>query len=314
MNQGPIIFLFAFLALAASWFGMVLMPQGQIGQLQPTNTVGPISSPYPISAAGMARQGLEVYRAQGCAYCHSQQVRQSGTACDVELTEVGTNQPAVIAALIKNKPGVTVQSAGQLLTDLPKRLTTGVSKAEAEDEVKALRAAGAKADLWIVPFGPDIARGYGKRHTLAEDFLYTSTVMPGSDRIGPDLANVGARLADPNWHLRHLYAPQSEIKGSPMPPYRYLFEKRRILHGVSPDALAFRPEAGIPADYEIIPTQEARALVAYLTSLRVEAPIYDGPFSVPPPPPEPSTNAAAGTTTPEALRALPATATNQPAK
>jgi len=311
VNQGPIIFLAAFLALAASWFGMVLMPQGQVGQLQTTNTVGPVPTAYPIGMPGMARQGLEVYRAQGCAYCHSQQVRQSGTVCDVELTEIGTNQPAVIDALKKTVPGFNPQSANQLLTDLPKRITTGITKSEADAEVRALRAGGAKADVWIVPVGPDIARGYGKRQTVAEDFLYNPSVALGSDRIGPDLANIGGRNGDLNWHLRHLYAPRSEVKGSPMPPYRYLFEKRRITHSISPDALAFRPEAGVPDGYEIVPTQDARALAAYLTSLRVDAPLYSAPFSVPPPPPEPSTNAPAGGT-----NATPAAAgtTNQPAK
>ena len=198
----------------------------------------------------------------------------------------------------------------ELFSDLPKRITTGVPKAEADDQVRALRAAGAKADVWIIPVGPDIARGFGKRHTVAEDFLYASAVMPGSDRIGPDLANIGGRNADPNWHLRHLYAPRSEVKDSPMPPYRYLFEKRRIMHGASPDALAFRPEAGVPEGFEIVPTQDGRALVAYLTSLRVDAPLYQAPFSVPPPPPEP-TNAPAGATN---ATPAPPSATNQPAK
>ena len=291
MNHGPIIFLVVFLALAASWFGMVLMPQAQIGQLQQTNTVGLVPTTYPVGSPGLARQGLEVYRAQGCAYCHSQQVRQTGTVCDVELTDAGTNQPALIETLGKMKPHMSADQRRQVLTDLPKRVTRGVTKAVAEGEVKAIRAAGAKADLWIVPVGPDLERGYGKRRNLAEDFLYDSTVMPGSIRVGPDLANVGARLPDRNWHLRHLYAPAVEIKGSVMPPYRYLFEKRRITHDISPKAVAFPAEANIPSGYEIVPSADADALVAYLMSLRVDAPLYEAPFTVPPPPPQ-ATNAA----------------------
>jgi len=34
MNYGPLIFLAAFFALAGSWFGFVLTPQIQVGQLQ----------------------------------------------------------------------------------------------------------------------------------------------------------------------------------------------------------------------------------------------------------------------------------------
>ena len=35
MNRGPLIFLGVFFALAASWFGLVLMPQLEIGGQQP---------------------------------------------------------------------------------------------------------------------------------------------------------------------------------------------------------------------------------------------------------------------------------------
>ena len=78
MNYGPLIFLAAFLAMAGSWFGFVITPQAQVGRQQPTNTLGaPVT--YPVSRPGLARQGLQVYRANGCAECHSQQIRQTGT-------------------------------------------------------------------------------------------------------------------------------------------------------------------------------------------------------------------------------------------
>ena len=32
---------------------------------------------------GMAAQGLQIYRANGCAACHTEQVQQTGVACDV---------------------------------------------------------------------------------------------------------------------------------------------------------------------------------------------------------------------------------------
>ena len=317
MNYGPIIFLIAFLAFSGSWFGMVLLPQTQIGQLQSTNTLSG-NPTYPVARAGMAQQGLQIYRAQGCAYCHSQQVRQSGTACDVMLNEVGTNEARVISALINTRPpGTTEAAVRELITDLPKTVTKGTNPIEGTAQVKALRAAGAKADLWIVPYGPDMARGYGKRHSVAADFLYDTPVLPGSIRVGPDLANVGARIADPNWHLRHLYAPETEVKGSAMPSYRYLFERRKIVHALSPNALAFNADAKIPAGYEIVPTHEARALVAYLTSLRVEEPLFEAPLTAPPPPPQPATNAPAGDTNAPAgatnAAALSAASTNAPA-
>ena len=104
MNYGPLIFLAAFFALASSLCGFVLAPQLQVGQLQQTNTLaGGVT--YPLARSGLAQQGLQVYRANGCASCHSQQVGQTGTVCDVVLNEAGTNQPAVIAALLTLKCG-----------------------------------------------------------------------------------------------------------------------------------------------------------------------------------------------------------------
>ncbi|HEX4343820.1 MAG TPA: cytochrome-c oxidase, partial [Verrucomicrobiae bacterium] len=77
MKYGPLIFLAAFFALSTSWFGFVLKPQVDLGQaVQATNTVS--TALYPQNRSGQARQGAEVYRANGCFYCHSQQVGQSG--------------------------------------------------------------------------------------------------------------------------------------------------------------------------------------------------------------------------------------------
>src|SRR5262245_8561870 len=40
-------------------------------------------------------------------------------------------------------------------------------------------------------FGTDIHRGWGRRFTVAQDYLNDDPVMLGSLRIGPDLANIG---------------------------------------------------------------------------------------------------------------------------
>ena len=74
MNRGPLLFLGVFFALASSWYGMVLKPHLQIGSLQQTNTVATAET-YPAARPGLARQGAEVYRANGCVYCHTQSVR-----------------------------------------------------------------------------------------------------------------------------------------------------------------------------------------------------------------------------------------------
>jgi ribosomal protein L7/L12 len=308
MNYGPLIFLAAFFALSGSWFGFILTPQMQVGRLQPTNTV-PAGVAYPVARPGFAKEGIDVYRANGCAYCHSQQIQQSATVCDVILTEAGTNQAILISALRQVKPGLSEAEATQWLAHLPQTVVAGATIEAAETAAKTLKVGGAKAELWIVPVGPDLARGWGKRRSVAEDFLYDYPVMLGDQRIGPDLANVGLRLPDPNWQLRHLYAPRLEVAGSTMPPYRFLFEQRRIERAVSPDALALPGPLAPPPGYEIVPKAEAKALVAYLTSLRADAPLFVAPMTVPAAA-APETNAPAGSSA-GATNAAP---TNAPAK
>jgi len=46
------------------------------------------SDVYPVGRPGEANQGLSVYRANGCAACHTEQIRQEGVACEVVLTLV----------------------------------------------------------------------------------------------------------------------------------------------------------------------------------------------------------------------------------
>jgi cbb3-type cytochrome oxidase cytochrome c subunit len=291
MNYGPLIFLAAFFALSTSWFGLVLTPQMQVGQMQQTNTVG-VATSYPTARPGLARQGMDVYRANGCAACHSQQLGQTTTLCDVLLTEAGTNQQALVEVLNRNFNLKLDQSAAKaFLASLPKPVLQAVGKNAAESAIKEVSVGGAKAQLWIAPRGPDIARGWGKRRTVAEDFLYDYPVMLGSQRVGPDLADVGARRPDITWHLIHLYAPRCEVKNSTMAPYHYLFDKRKLEGSPSPDALPAFGSFTPPVGYEIIPKPEALALAAYLVSLRTDAPIFPTPMSVPAPPPPATTNA-----------------------
>jgi cytochrome c oxidase cbb3-type subunit 2 len=311
MNYGPLVFLAAFFALASSWCGFVLTPQLQIGHLQQTNMVGGAGIAYPIARPGLAGQGLEVYRANGCAYCHSQQVGQTGSVLDIALMDAGTNQAATVAALLKLAKSATNQpsaltiltplppggpndTSAAILDGLPKAFFRSTTREAANVAAKTLNSTSAKVQLWVVPIGPDLTRGWGRRRTVAEDYLYDAPVMPGSQRVGPDLANVGTRLPDANWHLLHLYAPRIEAKSSTMPPYRFLFEKRKIGRFPSPDALSLPGDLAPGPGYEIVPKPTAKALAAYLISLRTDAPLFDAPISVPAPAGTPaSTNAPA---------------------
>jgi cbb3-type cytochrome oxidase cytochrome c subunit len=286
MKSAALVFLAAFLALSASWSGFVLAPQLQLGRSVQTKSLG-AGDLYPLARPGLARQGLQVYRANGCMYCHTQQVGQEGTRVEIQLTDAGTNLTALLEVIAKHNRDLAKPEA---IASLPQKVMEAADVLAADLVLKALKEAGAKAQPVIVPTGPDLARGWGQRRTVAQDFLYDQPVQPGVMRIGPDLANVGLRPYDADWHYRHLYAPAEVVQGSKMPPYRYLFEARKVGNAPAPDALKLTGDLVPAPGYEIVPTPEARALVAYLLNLRAEAPLFEAPFT-PPPAKAPPTNA-----------------------
>jgi cytochrome c oxidase cbb3-type subunit 2 len=261
MKNGFLVFLISLVALGGSWCGFVLAPVSQLGAEKQT-TILNSSDPYPVGRPGEANQGLQVYRANGCAACHTEQVQQSGVACDVVLTSAGKNPAALTNAITSLK-------------------LNAIDKVAADNAMDAITVAGGNAEIHILATGSDIARGWGRRHSVAEDFLFDSPVQLGSIRIGPDLADVGARLPDANWHLLHLYAPQGVVKGSAMPPFRYLFQVRKIGTVPSRDALNLPKDFAPPAGYEVVPTAQAQELAAYLLSLHADVPLRDAPFTQP---------------------------------
>jgi cytochrome c oxidase cbb3-type subunit 2 len=274
MKNGALIFLAAFIALGGSWCGFVLAPQLQLGGMKQTAILNS-SDVYPAGRPGEASLGLQAYRVNGCAACHTQQVRQDGVACDVILINAGTNRTAVQTA------AMTVNPALPGLIGSRQTILQRVSKAAADAAVGKISAAGGKAEISIIATGPDIiARSWGLRGSVAEDFLYDNPVQLGSLRAGPDLADEASRLPDANWQLVHLYAPRSLIEGSMMPPYRYLFEVRKVGRKPLPDALILPPELAL-AGREIVPKPEAKDLAAYLLSLHVNTPLPDAPVTPP---------------------------------
>ncbi len=259
MKSGFWIFLASFIALAGSWCGFVLAPEFQLGGAKQTTVLNSTDT-YPLQRTGDAMLGLQVYRANGCAACHTEQVRQTGIACSVMLTDAGANPEAV----------------SNLISSLK---LTGLSKEDADKIGKQITAAGGKAEIHMAATGPDIARGWGMRQSVAEDYLYDLPVQLGSLRAGPDLANIGVRDPDANWQLTHLYAPSALAKGSTMPPFRYLFELRKIGDVPAPDALQFPKDFALPAGCEVVPKPAAKQLAAYLLSLRANVPLYSAPIS-----------------------------------
>src|SRR5258708_32871856 len=83
MIPGPLLFLAAFFTMATSWLGFVLVPQLQIGRQAQVELLD-TGQLYPSMRPGMARQGEQIYRANGCFYCHTRQARPKGFGADVK--------------------------------------------------------------------------------------------------------------------------------------------------------------------------------------------------------------------------------------
>ena len=206
MNKLAWIFFGVLLTFASAWLGLVVYPFIALGHMQPVPDED-TGGYFPPSSSGLAAAGQRVYAANGCLYCHSQQVR-----------------PA--------------------------------------------------------PLSSDIEKGLGPRRTVARDYLRAQPTFLGTMRTGPDLTNIGVRQPDANWHHRHLYDPRSVNDWSIMPSFRFLYKMRQIQGQPSDDAVkGLSGPLAPPAGWEVVPTDEAKALVAYLLSLKRNYPLPESPIT-----------------------------------
>lgn len=81
----------------------------------------------------------------------------------------------------------------------------------------------------IRPFRSEVER-YGE-YAKAGEYVYDHPFLWGSKRTGPDLLRVGGKYSD-NWHLNHMYDPQSTSAGSIMPSYEWLVRDEHDRSGV----------------------------------------------------------------------------------
>lgn len=151
--------------------------------------------------------------------------------------------------LSKTPPGAGVKS----LTPL---------QAEGRD-VYAANGCGYCHTQQVRPIGEDNVFG---RPSAPGDFAYQTPELAGSERTGPDLADVGSRRGSDVWQYMHLYNPRSVVPESIMPSFAWMFRVTdKPPSGVSPVPL---PPAYAPKHGTVVPTHEAEALVAYLLSLK----------------------------------------------
>jgi cytochrome c oxidase cbb3-type subunit II len=111
-------------------------------------------------------------------------------------------------------------------------------------------------------FGSDEARGWGERQSVARDYIFQVRPQLGTLRLGPDLTNLAARKPSEDDLLKLLY------EGSPThPSYRFLFETRDIVGQRSEHALTLTGNLAVGARRQVVASDRAQALVAYLMSL-----------------------------------------------
>lgn len=118
---------------------------------------------------------------------------------------------------------------------------------------------------------PSVAADYADLHRT--DFWRNTATVMGTERTGPDLANIGNRQPSLEWHLLHLYQPRAVVGQSVMPAYPWLFETKAEIEPGDvqinvPDAFAGGSGG------KIVATPEALQLVAYLQSLK-QVPLVD---------------------------------------
>src|SRR5438309_1018347 len=77
------LFLGIFGTFAFSWVGLTVIPNWQIGHLNPQSDEEGTDI-YPQPQSGMFERGGRVYVANGCVYCHSEQVRPEYAGADID--------------------------------------------------------------------------------------------------------------------------------------------------------------------------------------------------------------------------------------
>jgi cytochrome c oxidase cbb3-type subunit 2 len=114
-------------------------------------------------------------------------------------------------------------------------------------------------------FGADKERGWGERQSVARDYIYQPRPQIGASRVGPDLATYGARMEKVPDAAARLYQFLYS-GGTTHPSYRFLFDDEAIEGQPSSRALKLSGDS-LPAGRQVVPSERAQSLVAYLLSL-----------------------------------------------
>ena len=249
------LFLGLFGTFAFSWIGLTVIPNWQIGHLDPQmDEEG--TDIYPEPKSGMADRGRHVYTANGCFYCHSQQVRPDYIASDIDR-KWGDRRSAPRDYIFARPVLLGKARMGPDLSNIGKR-----APAEEENAPPAGASPAASPAASASPAGsPATAASPAPAGSPQSSPAAKPAAAPAANASPAQNASPAAGSASPApaanpagsldsapangepptysaaWHHQHLYSPRSLTLDSNMPAYRFLYEKRRISGERSADAL-----------------------------------------------------------------------------
>jgi cbb3-type cytochrome oxidase cytochrome c subunit len=307
-----------------SWLGLILIPNYQIGHLNPQMDEE-ATDVYPAPKSGMAERGRRVYTANGCVYCHSQQIRADYAASDIDrkwgerrsaprdyifdrpvllgkermgpdLANLGKRAPAE-----EEKPPAAANTAvappGAASPTAPAGGASPAAPAPSPAQPSAASPPPAAASPAQSPAAslPPAAVASGQSSPAqnappSPSPAPTTAASPAAAGAMPTPATENPVTGEPPpysaiWHHRHLYSPRSITLDSNMPAYRFLYEKRPIGSQPAVDALQLTGSDAPREGWEIVPTYDAECLVAYLMSLDQSHPLKEVKSAAPAPPP-----------------------------
>jgi len=258
-------------------------------------------------------RGEHVYAANGCVYCHTQQVRADYIADDIERkwgTRRSTPRDYIFdrpVFLGKMRMGQDLANIGarapaqeespapaQAAPPAPAAQGAAVSSSSVEASAKAGPASSPASSPAASPgsspasaASPNASPPPGQRTGVASPSpgQMANTTPGGSSPVAPSAQTPGAPwpiqtaglppMYSAAWHHVHLYAPRSINPDSNMPSYRFLYEKRRIGGERSAEALQLSGSDAPPEGWEVIPTYDAKCVVAYLMGLNQSHPLKE---------------------------------------
>jgi cbb3-type cytochrome oxidase cytochrome c subunit len=276
--------------LAFSWLGLAYVPNLQIGHLDPQMEEDG-SDAYPVPKSGMAERGRRVYIANGCFYCHSEQVRADYAGADIER-KWGDRRSAPRDYIFDSPALLGRMRMGPDLANIGKRAPAEEGASPPPNTSPAPIASPAPANAPApspAPASPAPSPAAATAQSPAQASSPAAAGSPPATTASANAQPVASPAASPvptpptgapplysaAWHYQHLYAPRSLNQDSNMPAYRFLFDKRHIGGEADANALKVKGAAAPGEGFEVVPNYDAKCLVAYLMSLDQSHPLKE---------------------------------------